>query len=56
MDLMWSFLLIDGPGEVMIRYLAPNGSCYYLLYMLYFLVELPDKGDSVRFLLNYGSR
>ena len=40
MDHMWSFLLIDGPGEVMILYLAPDGSCYYLLYRLYFWVEL----------------
>ena len=41
MDPMWSFLLVDGLGEVMIRYLASDGPCYYLLYMLYFWIELP---------------
>ena len=41
MDSMWSFLLVDGPEELMIRYLTLDRPCYYLLYMLYFWVEVP---------------
>ena len=41
MDLMWLFLLVDEPGEVMNDIWPPMGLCYYLLYMLYFWVELP---------------
>ena len=55
MDPMWSFLLVDGPGEVMIRYLAPDEPCYYLLYMLYFCVELfVQRSLCLIFLLNMG--
>ena len=41
MDPMWSFLLVDEPGEVMILYLALDRPCYYLLYRLCFWVEFP---------------
>ena len=41
MDLMWLFLLVDEPREVMNDIWPPMGLCYYLLYMLVFLGRAP---------------
>ena len=49
------FLLINGPGVVIV-YIGPwMGHVIVLLYRLGFRKSSPYKGDSVRFLLNYRS-
>ena len=51
------FLLINGLGAVIVLYWAPDGSCDCIVVHVGFWIKLSlYKGDSVRFLLNYGSR